>query len=126
MKNEQEVTETKDVWQRHIEAWDASNLDAIMEDYSEESVMILNNSMLQGIKPIRNVFANLFELFNDGKNKIEPEVIEGEVIYIIWNFKPRAENGKSYFGTDTFVVQNSIITYQTIASELYQKYTVIG
>ncbi|MBD2409365.1 hypothetical protein FACHB389_32105 [Nostoc calcicola FACHB-389] len=124
MKSIQKVAETQRVWQKHIEAWDASDLDAIMEDYTEESVMILNNLMLEGTKAIRNVFANLFKLFNDGDNKIEPAVIEGEVIYIIWNFKPRAENGKSYFGTDTFVVQDGIIKYQTIASELYKKYLV--
>lgn len=126
INTEQKVAETKRVWQEHIQAWDASDLDAIMEHYTEESVMILNNSMLQGTKAIRNVFANLFKLFNDGENKIDPAVIEGEVVYIIWNFKPGAENGKSYFGSDTFVVQNGLITYQTIASQLYEKYTVIG
>jgi ketosteroid isomerase-like protein len=122
----QKVAETHRVWQEHIEAWDASDLDAIMEHYTEESVMILNNSMLEGTKAIRNVFANLFKLFKDGENKIDPAVIEGEVIYIIWNFKPRSENGNSYFGTDTFVVQHGIIKYQTIASELYEKYPVTG
>ncbi|MEO1558457.1 MAG: nuclear transport factor 2 family protein [Cyanobacteria bacterium J06632_19] len=126
MKTEQKVAETEKVWQEHIEAWDASDLDGIMEHYTEESIMILNNSVVQGTKGIRNVFANLFKLFNDGENKIDPAVIEGEVIYILWNFKPGPENGKSYFGSDTFVVQNSIITYQTIASQLYEKYTVIG
>jgi ketosteroid isomerase-like protein len=126
MKSEQKVVETQRVWEEHIDAWGKSDLDAIMEHYTEESVMILNNSMLKGTKAIRNVFANLFKLFNDGENKIEPAVIEGEVIYIIWNFKPRSENGKSYFGTDSFVVQNGIIKYQTIASELYEKYTVTG
>ncbi|MEH1965879.1 nuclear transport factor 2 family protein [Nostoc sp.] len=126
MKSIQEVAETQTVWQKHIKAWDANDLDAIMESYTEESVMILNNLKLEGTKAIRNVFANLFKLFNDGNNKIEPAVVEGEVIYIIWNFKPRSENGKSYFGTDTFVVQHGIVKYQTIASELYNKYPVTG
>ncbi|GAB1542822.1 hypothetical protein NUACC21_54960 [Scytonema sp. NUACC21] len=119
-----EVAETQRVWQEHIDAWDARDLNAIMEHYSEESIMILNNSTVRGTFGIRNVFANLFKLFDSGENKIEPAVIEGEVIYIIWNFQPQAEKGKSYFGTDSFVVQNGIIKYQTIASELYEIYPV--
>ncbi len=41
------------------------------------------------------------------------------------NFKPEAEGGNSYFGTDSMVVQNGIVTYQTIASLLYEKYLVV-
>ena len=126
MKDEQKVAETQSVWEEHIAAWDANDLDAIMKDYTEESVMILNNSMLKGTEAIRNVFAKLFELFNNGHNEIARAVITGEVIYITWNFTPQAENGNSYFGTDSFFVQDGIIKYQTIASELYKKYPVTG
>ena len=126
MESKRKVAETEKVWQEHIQAWGANDLDAIMVHYTEQSVMILNNSMLKGTKKIREVFANLFKLFNAGENNIDPAVIAGEVIYITWNFKPEAEKGKSYFGTDTFVVQDGIIKYQTIASELYAKYQVTG
>ncbi|NER04339.1 MAG: nuclear transport factor 2 family protein [Okeania sp. SIO3C4] len=117
------VDETKKVWEHHIQAWDANDLDAIMADYTEDSILILNNTVKKGIEEVRSVFDNLFKLFSNGENIIEPAVIEGEVIYITWNFTPT--NDQNYFGTDSFVVQNRIITYQTIASLLYKKYPVV-
>ena len=65
----------------------------------------------------------IFELFSNGNNIIKPEVIEGEVVYITWKFTPTGDS--SYFGTDSFVVQNENIAYQTIASTLYDKYEVV-
>ncbi len=121
---EEKTEETKRVWQHHIEAWDAADLDAIMADYSEDSILILNNTVKRGIEPVRSVFANLFDLFGKGQNIIDPEVIEEEAIYITWHFTPEAEGGTCYDGTDSFVLQDSIIKYQTIASLLYEKYIV--
>ncbi|NES64466.1 MAG: nuclear transport factor 2 family protein [Okeania sp. SIO2D1] len=117
------VDETKQVWAHHIEAWDANDLDAIMSDYTEDSILVLNNTVKKGIQEVRSVFDNLFKLFSNGENIISPEVIEGEIIYITWNFTPT--NDHNYFGTDSFVVQNRIITYQTIGSLLYEKYPVV-
>ena len=119
------VEETKKVWEEHIKAWDARDLDAIMVHYTEESIMILNSTVKKGITEIRNVFDNLFKLFSNGENIIDPVITEGEVVYFTWNFKPEAEGGNAYFGTDSMVVQNGIVTYQTIASLLYEKYLVV-
>ena len=117
------VEETRKVWEEHIKAWDAGDLDAIMVHYTEDSVLILNNTVKKGTEAVRNVFDNLFELFSNGNNIIKPEVIEGEVVYITWKFTPTGDS--SYFGTDSFVVQNENIAYQTIASTLYDKYEVV-
>ena len=117
------VDETRQVWEEHIKAWDANDLDAIMVHYTEDSILILNNTVKKGTEAVRNVFDNLFKLFSNGENIIAPAVIEGEIIYITWNFTPTGDN--SYFGTDSFVVQNGMIAYQTIASLLYEKYSVV-
>ncbi|NEP87351.1 MAG: nuclear transport factor 2 family protein [Okeania sp. SIO2C2] len=74
------VDETKKVWEEHIQAWDARDLDAIMVHYTEDSIMILNSTVKRGIEEIRNVFDNLFKLFDSGDNTIAPVVIEGEVV----------------------------------------------
>ena len=122
MKKDKTTEETQKVWKHHIEAWDARDLDEIMADYSEDSILILNNTVYKGIEAVRGVFERLFQIFSNGENIIDPEVIEGEVIYITWHFTPT--NDDTYFGTDSFVVQKSIIKYQTIASLLYEKYPV--
>ena len=120
----QKTEETKKVWQHHIEAWGAGDLDGIMADYAEDSILILNNTVYRGIEKIRGVFERLFKIFINGDNLIDTEVIEEEVIYITWHFTPT--NDSERYGTDTLVVQNSIIKYQTIASILYEheKYSV--
>ena len=86
--------------------------------------MIVNNTVYRGNQKIRKVFEHLYNLFDSGENKIEPAVIEEEVIYITWFFKPTAENGVGYYGTDSFIVHKGVIKYQTIASQLYDKYPV--
>lgn len=114
--------ETKKLWAHHIEAWNARDLDGIMTEYREDSILIRNNRVFKGIAEIRGVFDGLFGLFDNGNNIIDPAVLEEEVIYITWHFTPN--NDREYYGTDSFVVQNGIIKYQTIASLLYEKYLV--
>ena len=111
------TAETQKVWQEHIDSWDARDLDGIMVHYREDSIFVGNNTVYRGVEAIRGVFTHLFDLFSKGGNLIEPAVIEGELIYILWNFTPTGDN--TYFGTDTFIVRNGIITYQTVASILY-------
>jgi len=122
MADEDTTEETEAVWEHHIQAWDNSDLEEIMSDYSEDSILILNNTVYEGIDQVAGVFDRLFDIFADGNNIIAPETIEGEVIYITWNYTP--PNDHAYDGTDSFVVRNGIIEYQTIASRLYETYPV--
>ena len=98
------------------------NLDEIIKDYSEDSILIGNNKVCKGLEEIRGVFASLFKIFNNGRNLINPEAIAKKVIYITWNFTPKDD--ETYFGSDSFVVENGIVTYQTVASLLYKKYPI--
>jgi ketosteroid isomerase-like protein len=50
---------TNEVWNHHIHAWQTRNLDAIVSDYSEDSVLILNNHVFKGTRAIKNVFTRL-------------------------------------------------------------------
>ncbi|MCC7005534.1 MAG: nuclear transport factor 2 family protein [Ottowia sp.] len=111
------------VWQRHIAAWDKRDLDAIMSDYAENTVLILNNKIYEGRTAVRKVFERLFQIFDQGKNKIDTPIIKDRIVYITWHFSLRS-NKTTFFGTDTFVIENNAISYQTIASPLYEKYAV--
>jgi len=122
MADEDTTEETKQVWEHHIQAWDNSDLEDIMSDYSEDSILILNNTLYKGIDQVACVYDSLFDIFANGNNIIAPETIEGEAIYITWNYTP--PNDHAYDGTDTFVVRNGIIEYQTIASRLYEQYPI--
>ncbi|NER38425.1 MAG: nuclear transport factor 2 family protein [Oscillatoria sp. SIO1A7] len=120
--DEYTTEQTREVWEHHIEAWDNSDIDEIMSDYSEDSVLILNNEIYKGIDEVACVFESLFDIFADGNNIIAPETIEGEAIYITWNYTP--PNDRAYDGTDSFFLRDDIIEYQTIASRLYEEYPI--
>ena len=112
---------TEEVWKHHIEAWEARSVEAIASDYSDDSVLIVNNKIFQGPEKVKNVFSQLFEIFDKGENRIDTPVLLGRFIYITWHFTP--SEGRELFGTDTFVVENGKIILQTIASTLYDAYS---
>lgn len=114
---------TAEVWQHHIDAWEARDLDDIVSDYSENSILILNSEVFRGKSKIRDVFARLFEIFDDGSNRIDPVILDGRTVYITWHFTPDSAT-EEFFGTDTFIIEDAKISVQTIASPLYDQYPV--
>lgn len=111
---------TQQVWEEHIAAWGRADLDGIAAHYTDDSLLIVNNFKFKGKKKIRGVFNYLFKRFDQGSNVIDPAIVDGPIIYIAWNFTP-AEQKEAIYGMDTFVVENGVIKYQTIASALYRK-----
>lgn len=108
---------TTEVWEHHKKAWQAKSLDAIVADYTDTSIVILNNQSFKGINAIRGVFSQLFSIFDNGINTIDEPVIIDRFVYITWHFRLNGEGEK--FGTDTFLIENGKITAQTIGSPLY-------
>lgn len=113
---------TNEVWTHHIEAWQARSLEAIVSDYNEDSVLILNNQVFKGTNAIKNVFTQLFGIFDHGQNRIDTPVRPGRIVYITWHFTPTGES--EFFGTDTFIIEQGKIAVQTIASPLYDKFPI--
>lgn len=109
---------TEEVWSHHIEAWEARSVEAIVEDYSDESVLILNNEIFKGQSAIAHVFRKLFGIFDAGSNRIDTPIVFDRFVYITWHFTPTGK--QEQFGTDTFVIESGKIILQTIASTLYE------
>ncbi len=108
---------TQDVWQHHIKAFEDRDLDGITADYTNDSVLILNGKTFQGIGSIKKAFSQLFRIFDQGNNKIDPTVISGRIVYITWHFTLNGQD--EFFGSDSFVIEHGKIAVQTIASPLY-------
>ena|GEM_PF-2627843 len=113
---------TQEVWRHHINAWNDKNVAAITSDYTDSSILILNNQVFHGKAAIAHVFSQLFQIFSTGENKVDPPTINGRTIYITWHYAPKNEN--TFFGSDSFIVENGKIQVQTIASELYISHPV--
>ncbi len=111
---------TQSVFEHHFQAFKDQDLDAIMEDYSEESLVVTADGTFKGLDEIRDMFAGFFEEFS-GQYFVESqeEVFEEEVAYFTWV----ADSPENYyqFGSDTFIVIDDVIRYQTVAALAHPK-----
>ena len=113
---EQETLTTQQVWDHHITAWNDRDVDAIVADYTDDSVVIILDKQYRGKSEIKGLFLDLFKLFDRAEeHEIDEAVVLGKLVYITWRTKV---DGVSYpLGTDTFVIEDGKITYQTITSD---------
>jgi hypothetical protein len=113
---------TEQVWEHHIQSWEARDLTAIVSDYNAESVLIVNGNVFRGRAEIEQVFSKLFAIFDGGINRIDPPTVVGRIVYLTWHFTPMGLS--EFYGTDSFVIEDGIISVQTIASPLYDRFPV--
>jgi len=103
---------TESVLQNHLLAA-KDGVDAILQDYTDESVLITHDATYRGLAEIRHFFAALLSGLPKGffdLLKLNRQEIVGEVAYIVWENKPWFA-----LATDTFVVRNGKILFQTFA-----------
>ena len=100
---------TASVLQKHLRAA-VVGVDALMDDYTDESVLISHEATYRGLGGIRSFFTALFmELPADffAAMKIRRQEVVGELAYILWDREPFSQ------ATDTFVVREGKIALQT-------------
>ena len=105
---------TEAVLRNHLRAAKVG-VDALLADYTEQSVMITQDATYRGIAEIRRFFTALLEDlppgFFDRMMKISREEIVGEVGYLLWNGEPIVSQA-----TDTFLVRDGKILLQTFTA----------
>jgi ketosteroid isomerase-like protein len=98
---------TQAVIDHHSKALLAGDLDAVMDDYTEDSVFISNlGGVMKGLDAIRSAFAaaGAFPGFEETS-----AIVEGECAYNTWKMDGIA------FASDTFIVREGKIAVQTVA-----------
>lgn len=101
---------TEAILKHHMEALGAGDLDAVLADYTEDSVIIQGENVMKGLEAIRGMFQVATNAGIFGKLEVTNQVIEGDYAYITWTIP-----GTIPFGTDTFVVDDGKIRLQTVA-----------
>ena len=108
--------ETNAVLDNHLTAAQRGDLEGVLNDFSEDSVLFLPQGPVRGIAELREFykafltnpppgFPKTFELLRRD--------VEGEVAYIVWKAEPGVQ-----LATDTFIVRDSKIKVQTFAASL--------
>jgi ketosteroid isomerase-like protein len=108
---------TEDVLDHHLQAFGAGDLSGILEDYTDESIIITPEGVLRGPDQIAPLFQSFFaEFAKPGASfAMRQRIIEGETAYIVWS----AETADNVYelGTDTFWIHDDKILTQTFAAK---------
>jgi hypothetical protein len=105
--------DTRQVLEHHVQAILDGDLDAVMQDYAEEAVLMTPFEVYRGPDEIRRFFRLGLE------NDVQPDFsdfvmmtseVSGELAYHVMYAEPWLK-----VGTDTFVVRDGKILYQTAA-----------
>ena len=107
-------SQTAAVIAQHIQALEAGNVDTILKNFTEQSVLIANlaPAPAQGLDAIRAQFTEAVKLFTPGVDKsfkITQQEVQNQFGYIVWSAPPTIQSA-----TDTFVVrEDGKILFQT-------------
>jgi ketosteroid isomerase-like protein len=110
---------TKDVLDHHLAAFGAGDVDEILKDYTDDSLLITPTRTIAGLGPLREAFtAFLGGLFAPGTYEfvMDAERVEGEVAFITWH--ATCASSDIPLGVDTFVVRDGKISVQTFAVKI--------
>ena len=114
--------QTEKLLTHHLQAFGEGNVDAVMEDYREDSVLITPDGALNGLAEIRPLFENfLSNVLPPGSTDfvMKQQVIQGEIAYILWSASSSTHNIP--MATDTFVIRDGKIVAQTFAGQIEEK-----
>ena len=100
--------------QHHLEALVAQDIDGIISDYTEESVLLTPDGAIRGTSALRDFFTDTLKAMPGLVDAIalSRQEIEGDIAYIVW-----AAPGFVALGTDTFLVRDGKIAVQTFAAQ---------
>ena len=110
---------TQEVLDHHLQAFAAGDVDELLKDYTDTSVLMEPNGTHRGASALRAFFAPVFEgLFRPGSYDatVDRSTVEGEVAYVVWHSKN--QGAEVSLGTDTFVIQGGKIHVQTFAAKV--------
>ncbi len=104
----------------HLGSFQDNDLDALMSDYTEESVLITGDATFTGPAGIRSFFAGLIPLFPTGSTRLELDrmVVIDDLLFIVWH--ANTPTLKVTLGTDTLLVKDGKIHRQTFVGQMEQ------
>jgi hypothetical protein len=110
-----------EIFQHHLEAFGAGNIEEILLDYHEISVIMYGEKIWRGVEGARVFFDMwLSDLIPAGSDfNLISRVSSGDMVCITWS----AESAKYNFdfGTDTFVFKEDKVLRQTVATRHWVK-----
>ncbi len=104
---------TRDIIIHHLDSFQNNDLEAVVSDYTNESVFITQEASYTGPEEIKVFFANLMTHFPKQSTifDLDKLVVIDRLAYIVWHANtPTLEVS---LGTDTFIIKDDKIYQQT-------------
>jgi ketosteroid isomerase-like protein len=106
---------TQNVLMHHLTAFGENNIDEILLDYTEASLILTDQGKIQGLSNIRQLFEAMFRLIPSGATfEMKTLTISDRVAHIIWS--SQSSMAEIPFGSDTFLIEDHKIKVHTIAT----------
>lgn len=110
-----------EIFDHHLSVFGAGNIDEILTDYTEQTIMIFGNRVWRGLDGARDFFSMwIDDLLPAGStfDLIDRQAVD-DWLYITWSAE--SEKYKFEFGTDTFLIRDNKILRQTVATYHHAK-----
>jgi hypothetical protein len=101
----------EDVFAHHGQSLGGEDLDAIISDYAEDAIFIVNNQVFRGHEGARQVFSQLLADVPQAQWELQTVFVDN-VLYLEW--VARSDERVIEDGIDTFIFEDGLITVQTV------------
>ncbi len=107
------------VFHRHVAAFTSGDLDAVLGDFHEDSIVTTADGVFEGLAQIRLLYAGLLAEFGTINNGDSPGItfditrVRDDMLFITWHAE--SINLVFPFGTDTFIAKGNHFARQTIS-----------
>lgn len=103
----------QEVFDHHGSTLGAGDLEGILEDYSDDAVLIVQSKVYRGKDGARQVFIQLLQDVPDAEWDLST-VFEEDVLYLEWSAVSESAGHRVDDGIDTFVFKDGQIRVQTV------------
>ncbi len=114
----QNAEAVRDIILHHLRSFRDNDLEAVVSDYTENSVFITRDATYKGPDEIRGFFAALMTHFpkNISNFKLDKLEVGDSLAYIVWHANTPSLDVS--MGTDTFILRDGKIHQQTFAGSM--------
>jgi hypothetical protein len=102
----------QEVFAHHGKALAAGDLDEIVADYADESVVITSAGVARGKDGIRKVFVRLLDDLPNAVWDLKTQILDGDLLFLEWAADSAVNRVDD--GVDTFVFRDGMIWAQTV------------
>jgi len=111
---------TESVLEHHLAAFGDQDMEEILADYTDESVVITDTETYHGLEEIATLFEAFFAEFSQPHEfEMDHQAVEGDVAHIAWHAETVEQTYEH--AVDTFVVRDGVIQTQTFAARTAPK-----